>query len=88
MIDNFWGIWTILAIIAIIGLIAFWSKRSAAWGGLILGLVIGLIIAIFHFFKGNGFNWVIIGKGLIIGTLTGIVAELLGIISDRLKRKR
>jgi len=82
------GVWVILAIISAIGLIIFWRKQNAVWGGLTLGAIIGLIIAVFYVFKGNGFSWSIIGKGVIIGTLTGIIAALLGIISDRFKRKK
>jgi len=79
------GIWGILSIISFIGLIVFWRKGNAVWGGLTIGVIIGLIIAIVYFFKGNGFSWTIISKGLVVGVLIGIVAQLLGIISDKLK---
>jgi len=81
------GTWGILSIISFIGLIVFWRKGNAVWGGLTIGVIIGLIIAIVYFFKGNGFSWAIIAKGLVIGALAGIVAELLGFISDKLKNK-
>ncbi|MCK5050441.1 MAG: hypothetical protein KAS53_01785 [Candidatus Cloacimonetes bacterium] len=81
------GIWEILGIISIISLIVSWRKRNAIWGGLTFGAFIGLIIAIFYVFSGNGFNWKIIAKGSIIGILLGVFAELLGKIADGFKRK-
>lgn len=80
------NIWKILVIIAAVLLVAFWRKRGAVWGGLTLGVILGLIVAIFFVFKGSGFNWFIIGKGAILGTLVGFMAELLGKASDLIKR--
>jgi len=80
-------IWKILGIIAIVLLIIFWRRRNAVWGGLILGIIVGLIVTIFFFFKDSGFNWYIIGKGAISGTMLGFIAELLGRASDFIKRK-
>ena len=51
------------------------------------GAIVAIIIAILYFFKGEGFIWTIIGKGIVIGTLAGIIAELLDIISKRFKKK-
>ena len=81
------NIWTILGIITIILLIIFWRKRNAVWGGLTIGIVIGFIIAIFYLFKGSGFNWFIIGKSAVLGTMAGFIAELLGKISDLIRKK-
>jgi Na+/proline symporter len=81
------NIWTILGIITIVLLILFWRKRNAVWGGLTIGIIIGIIVALFYLFKGNGFNWFVIGKGAIAGTMLGFVAELLGKISDLIKKK-
>ena len=69
-------VWTILTIITIILLMAFWQERNAIWGGLTLGIVIGVIIVIFFAFKGNEFDWYIIGKSAIVGTWLGFIAEL------------
>jgi len=52
------------------------------WGSLTAGAVIGLIIALF-----SGFNWYIVGKGAISGTMIGFAAELLGMLSDYLRKK-
>ena len=81
-------IWIILGIITVIMLLGFWRKRNAAWGGLTLGVIIGAIIVALLFFKGNGFSWHTIGKGAIVGALLGFGAEMLGKISDRIKRKQ
>jgi len=80
-------IWKILGIITIVLLIIYWKKRNAVWGGLTIGIILGLIIAIFYLFKESGFSWFIIGKGAILGTTIGFVAELLGKASDSIRRK-
>ncbi len=80
-------IWKILGVIAFVLLIIFWRKRGAVWGGMTLGFFVGLIVAVIFIFKGDGFDWRIIGKGAILGTFAGLAAELLGKISNLLKRK-
>jgi hypothetical protein len=87
MIMESLDIWRILGIITVISLIAFWGRRSAVWGGLTIGIIVGLVIAIFYLFKGDGFNWFIIGKSAILGTMVGLVAELLGKISDLIRKR-
>lgn len=82
------GIWEILTVISVICLIIFWRGKNAVWGGLTLGVFIGLVIALIYLFKGDGFIWKIVGKGLVIGTLAGTVSELMGSIGDRLKNKQ
>jgi hypothetical protein len=84
MINN---IWVLLGFIAIILLAAYWNNRNSVWGGLTLGIAIGFVVAIFIVFRGKGFDWHIIGKIAIVGTLLGFVAELLGMASDYLKSK-
>ena len=79
--------WEILGVITIILLICFWRTRNAVWGGFTLGIIIGSIITIIFVFKGSGFDWYTIGKGAISGTLLGFAAELLGKVSDFMKRK-
>ena len=81
------SIWLILGIVAAGLLITYWQKQNAVWGGLTLGVIIGFIIAIIFVFKGSGFDWLIIGKSTIIGTLLGFIAELLGKLSDLVRRK-
>jgi hypothetical protein len=76
-------LWTFLGIVSIILLaIYFWRGRNAVWGGFTAGIIIGFIIALF-----SGFKWYIVGRGAILGTMIGFVAELLGTLSDFLKRK-
>lgn len=81
-------IWKILGIIIIILLVIYWGRRNAVWGGFTIGIIIGFIIAIFFLFEGSGFDWYIIGKGAISGALLGFAAELLGKVSDFIKRKQ
>jgi hypothetical protein len=81
-------IWYILGIIAIVSLIVNWRKRGAVWGGLTIGIFIGSIVSLFNVFKGNGFSWIIIGKGAALGTIAGLLAELLGKAGDHFKRTK
>ncbi len=82
------NIWTILGVITIILLIKYGGKKSAVWGGFTLGVIISFLVAIFYLIKGSGFGWFIIGKGAAIGTIAGFLAELLGMVSDRHKKKK
>lgn len=75
-----WEILTIIAAISII--VSFFRKQNAIWGGATIGLVLGIVIAVF-----NKFNWSIIYKAIVIGIIVGLIADLLGMISDLLKKK-
>jgi hypothetical protein len=56
------------------------DRRSAIWGGATLGLFVGVILG---FFVGSSYwRTVLIAVG--IGAAAGIVAEILGRVSDRL----
>jgi hypothetical protein len=83
---NFTDIWNILGIIAIILLLVFARGKNSVWGGLTLGVIIGLIIAIVFIFKGEIFSWSILKKSAIIGVLAGVAADLLGRLSQKLKK--
>lgn len=48
----------------------------------------GLIVVLFSVFKGGGFSWYTVGKGAILGTMVGFAAELLGKVSDLIKRRQ
>lgn len=78
-------IWIILGIISILLLVFYYNKKNAVWGGLVIGIILGLITAIIMYFQGSGFNWSIIGKFVVVCTLIGFGAELLGKIGDSLK---
>ncbi len=78
-------IWVILGIISLVLLTIYWKNRNAVWGGLTAGIIIALIIALVFLFKGNGFNWYVLIKGAIIGTIAGVLAELLGVLGKKNK---
>ena len=80
-------VWIILGIISIFLLFFYYNIKNAIWGGFTIGLILGLIVAIFLYFQGGGFDWYLIGKYTIVSTLIGFGAELLGKISDLLKKK-
>jgi len=81
-------IWVILGIISVVLLMFFGRTRNAVWGGLTLGIIIGFIIIVVFVFKGNGFDWFIIAKSAIVGTILGFIVELLGKASDFIKNKK
>lgn len=83
--ENIDIIWKILGIITVVLLIGFWRRRNAVWGGFTAGIVIGLIVAIVFVFQNKVFDWFIVGKAAVSGTMVGFIAELLGKISDHLK---
>lgn len=67
------GLWHYLTIVAGVTLLLFWKRRSAAWGGMTFGIIIGLVIAIF---SDGSFSWYVVGKSMVIGTLFGGLLEL------------
>jgi len=79
-------IWEIFGIITVALLIIYWRKRNAVWGGFAIGVIVGLIVSIFYLFQGSGFDWLVISKGAILGAMIGFVAELLGMVSDFIKK--
>ena len=81
-------IWKLLVIIAVVLLIIFWRGKNAVWSGLSLGILAGFILTILLVFKGSGFDWHTIGKGAILGTILGFIAELLGKTSDLIKKRK
>lgn len=76
-------IWIILGIVTLILLAVYRKKRNAVWGGLTIGIIVGLVVALF-----SEFDWYTIGKGVILGTMIGFAAELLGKISDRMRNRK
>lgn len=81
------NIWIPLGILAAILLVVFWRIRNAVWGGLTLGIVAGFIATVVLALKGQGFDWSVVGKFTVTGTLVGFIAELLGKISDYLRKR-
>lgn len=77
--------WNLLGIVSALLLLKYWSTRNAVWGGFTGGVMVGVIIAILTMIRGGELNWFIIGKGAIVGTLLGLVAELLGKLSDKMR---
>ena len=75
--------WILFSVLACIVLIIFWKGPNAVWGGITLGLIVGIILAIISTFNGNGFDFIIIGKAIIVGVFAGFVFELVGKISGR-----
>jgi len=77
-------IWTTLSLVALILLAKYWygTRKNAVWGGFTIGILIGVL---WKFIGGT--DWYIVIKVASVSTLLGFAAELLGIISDHLKKK-
>ena len=76
-------IWVFLAISSLIVLGRYWNTRNAVWGGLTLGVIVGILWKVF-----GGIDWYIVVKTAIVATLIGFGAELLGEGRDYLRKKR
>ena len=77
------NIWTILGIVSVVLLAAYFKPRNSVWGGFTAGIIIGVIIAMFF-----DFSWYVIGKSAVVGTFLGFGADLLGRLSDKIRKGR
>jgi hypothetical protein len=80
------GLWKILGLIAITALVIFRKSKNSVWGGMTMGAIIGIVIAAVKYFSSNIFNWSFVGKSMVIGILIGVFAEILGKLSNNLKK--
>lgn len=68
------SIWKILGIVSILGLLLTFSKgKNSLWGGLTLGLLIGIV---YSFFREADFDWYFVMKFAIVGTCLSILMEI------------
>ncbi len=75
-------IWIIFGISSLVLLTTYWGGKNSVWGGLTLGIIVGFIVAFFV-----GFDWYVVLKGAVSGTIIGFLADLLGKVSDKMKNK-
>lgn len=64
-------LWYALYAIAVLTLLLHWGKRNAVWGAATLGLLLGVVIALF----GDGFDWWTVVKSIAIAALVGTMIE-------------
>ncbi len=76
-------IWIILGLASLVLLAVHWGGRNAVWGGLTGGVIIGLVVTFF-----SGFDWYLVMKWAISGTLVGFGAEMLGGLPDLIRAKK
>jgi hypothetical protein len=48
-------VWYTLGIIALVLLVIYWKGRNAVWGGLTLGVIVGIVVTIISDVIGNSF---------------------------------
>lgn len=84
------NIWNVLGIFAVILLVIYFicSGRNAVWGGLTLGLFVGLIINLVMYIGGNGFSWSILKKVAVVGTLNGFLWEIVAIVGTFIAKRK
>lgn len=75
--------WWGLSALAVVAVFLFWRGPNAVGGALAIGLVAGVIAALVYLFRGNGFQWAIVGKWVVVCILVGTVVE----IGSRLSRR-
>ena len=71
-------IWNILGIVSIVSLIIFYGTRNAVWLIFSFGIIIALITGLTYLIKGDGFNWMLFKKIIIVATLLGLFVEITG----------
>jgi len=74
--------WIVLGATALILLAIYWNNRNAVWGGLTVGVIIGVP---WKFIGGT--DWHLIIRVATVGTLIGFGAELLVMLPDYLKKR-
>ena len=84
---NDFGLWHLLTIAAIICLVISLKSRNAIWGGATGGTVVGIVVSVANWMLGNGFSWLAVGKGVVIGALIGAGTEALSLIRSKLRGK-
>ena len=82
---NLFGIdiWNILGILSIITLIIFYGSRNAVWLTFSFGIIIALITGLTYLLKGDGFNWMLFKKIIIVATLLGLLVEITGRLTKK-----
>jgi hypothetical protein len=79
--------WMIAGVVALVSLGFSWQKRNAIWGGLTIGVVLGLLFSSYLALTGSGFSWLIVTQIATVATLIGLGGELLGMASDEMKKR-
>lgn len=74
------AIWIILGTLTLVFLVIYWNSKNSVWGGLTLGVLIGFMVTLYI-----GFDWSVILKGAILGTICGFLSDLLGNIADKMR---
>jgi hypothetical protein len=72
--------WSALAAAALVSLLVFWRGPNAVWAGVVLGSTGACGFALF---TPKHLSWALVGKGMVVGVLTGAAAELLGRLAHR-----
>ncbi|MDP4252300.1 MAG: hypothetical protein Q8918_19555 [Bacteroidota bacterium] len=81
-------IWNALGIIALIILIFFLFKRkNAVTMAFAVGILVALIAGLVYYFNGEGFNWPIAEKVLILSIFTGALYRLVTFLKNKTRAR-
>lgn len=81
-------IWNALGIIAFIILILFLFKRkNAVTMAFAVGILVALIAGLVYYFNGEGFNWLIAEKVLILSIFIGALYRLITYLNNKKRDK-
>ncbi|MFI5194397.1 MAG: hypothetical protein ACHQD7_10070 [Chitinophagales bacterium] len=81
-------IWNALGIIALIILILFLFKRkNAVTMAFAVGILVALIAGLVYYFNGEGFNWLIAEKILILSVFIGALYRLITYLNNKKRYK-
>lgn len=73
-------VWWILYAVATLMLLLHFGTRNAVWGGATLGLMIGVVVALFR----DGFDWSLVAKFAAIAALDGTITEWVPRLANRM----
>ena len=80
--------WPIFAALSIVLLLLYWKNKNLVWGGMILGIILGITLTVVSLRNDTEFDLFLIGKFAIYGTFTGFAFELIGKILDFFRYKK
>jgi uncharacterized membrane protein YfcA len=81
-------IWNALGIIAFIILILFLFKRkNAVTMAFAVGILVALIAGLVYYFNGEGFNWLIAEKILILSIFIGALYRMVTYLRNKTQNK-
>lgn len=71
--------WIILTVFALIGFLTHSRGPNAVWGTATISIPIGIVIALIQ----PEWDWLIVGKTVVVGAVIGLILEAMGKLALR-----